>query len=86
MPKLMLIAGLLAILAACATVPESQTTTLVSMDAHDYSCVQTGTRIRLEKGECASQPGRAYTKEELDRVGGFTLSESLRKLDPAIGF
>jgi hypothetical protein len=86
MPKLMLIAGLLAVLAACATVPEAQTTTLVSKDAHDYTCVQTGTRIRLEEGECAPQAGRNYTRDELDRAGGLTLAESLRRLDPSIGF
>lgn len=44
----------------------------------------TGTRIRpsVENGCQGPRPYRTYSAKELERTGAFTVSESLRKLDP----
>jgi len=34
--------------------------------------------------ECAIAPGRAYTREEIDRTGATTVGGALRDLDPSI--
>lgn len=53
----------------------------------EATCVrETGSRItkRDGKSRCTGQPGRAYTKDDLDRTGHTSLGEALRALDPAI--
>lgn len=53
----------------------------------DSRCLrQTGSRIasRDSKGRCATQPGRAYSKEDIDRTGRTDLGDALRTLDPSI--
>jgi hypothetical protein len=47
-------------------------------------CLKTGTRISLKQGECANVPGRVYSKDDLDSTGATTVSEALRRLDPAM--
>lgn len=50
-------------------------------------CVrQTGTRIaqRDDKQRCTALPGRAYSKEDIDRTGHTDLGDALRTLDPSI--
>ena len=53
----------------------------------ETNCVrETGSRItrRDGKSRCTGQPGRAYTKDDLDRTGHTGLADALRTLDPAI--
>ncbi len=53
----------------------------------EANCVrQTGSRITARDGKprCNGQPGRAYTKEDIDRTGHTNLADALRTLDPAI--
>jgi hypothetical protein len=33
---------------------------------------------------CANAPGTAYTREDLDRTGRYTIKEALRALDPRL--
>ncbi|MGR4876544.1 hypothetical protein [Pseudoxanthomonas sp. LARHCG66] len=53
----------------------------------EANCVrQTGSRIRPRdhKTACNGLPGRAYTKEDLDRTGHLNLADALRSLDSSI--
>lgn len=53
----------------------------------EANCVrQTGSRIRQRdaKSACNGQPGRSYTKDELDSTGHTDLADALRALDPAV--
>ena len=53
----------------------------------EANCVrQTGSRIRPRdhKTACNGLPGRAYTKEDLDRTGHLNLADALRTLDSSI--
>lgn len=53
----------------------------------DSTCLrQTGSRITQRNGKprCTGQPGRAYTKDEIDRTGYTNLGEALRALAPAV--
>ena len=34
--------------------------------------------------ECAKAPGRAYTREDIERTGAATTADALRRLDPSI--
>ena len=45
-----------------------------------------GSRIRQRdaKTACNGQPGRSYSKDDLDRTGQPSLAEALRTLDPSI--
>ncbi|MBD9478250.1 hypothetical protein [Pseudoxanthomonas sp. PXM02] len=53
----------------------------------EANCVrETGSRItrRDGKSRCTGQPGRAYTKDDLNSTGHLNLSDALRTLDPSI--
>lgn len=53
----------------------------------EANCVrQTGSRIRQRdaKTACNGQPGRSYSKDELDRTGHTNLADALRTLDPSV--
>lgn len=55
----------------------------------DNSCLtQTGSRIapRADKQgrKCVNAPGRAYSKDDLDRTGATDLADALRRLDPSV--
>jgi hypothetical protein len=53
----------------------------------EANCVRkTGSRIRQRdaKTACTGQPGRSYSKDELDRTGHTNLGDALRALDPAV--
>ncbi|UNK49240.1 hypothetical protein MNR01_16170 [Lysobacter sp. S4-A87] len=55
-----------------------------------YNCLQyTGSRIRTAdprtgKTQCAQGPGRAYSRDDLERTGQVDLHDALRHLDPSI--
>lgn len=54
-----------------------------------YCLRETGSRIVARhnaKGQkrCNAMPGRAYTREDLDRTGQVNIADALRTLDPAI--
>lgn len=34
--------------------------------------------------ECAKSPGRAYSREDIERTGATTTADALRRLDPSI--
>lgn len=34
--------------------------------------------------QCINAPGRAYSREDIDRTGTFDLTDALRRLDPAV--
>lgn len=58
-------------------------------DVTDSNCLkQTGSRIapRPDKQgrKCVNAPGRAYSKEDLDRTGATGLADALRRLDPSV--
>ena len=70
--------------AAPTTTPVKTEDTPRLSDAH---CIrQTGSRIRQRdaKTRCNGQPGRSYSKDDLDRTGQTGLAEALRTLDPSI--
>ena len=53
----------------------------------DETCLRhTGSRItqRDGKARCTGQPGRAYSKDDIDRTGHTHLADALRALDPAL--
>lgn len=53
----------------------------------EANCVrETGSRITKRDGKprCTGQPGRAYTREDIERTGHLNLSDALRTLDPAV--
>lgn len=53
----------------------------------EANCVRaTGSRITKRDGKprCTGQPGRAYTREDIERTGHLNLSDALRTLDPAV--
>lgn len=69
--------------ASAAMPPKSEDKPRLS-DAH---CIrQTGSRIRQRDARtaCNGQPGRSYSKDDLDRTGQPSLAEALRTLDPSI--
>lgn len=73
--------------AAPATDAKAAPDTAEKARLSDANCVrQTGTRItpRDGKSRCNGQPGRAYTKDDIDRTGHTNLADALRTLDPAI--
>lgn len=57
--------------------------------AFDNNCLRyTGTRIQQRdkngKPVCNPVPGRAYSKQDIDRTGEIDLADALRKLDPSV--
>jgi hypothetical protein len=76
------------LLAACATSPQVSDpvarNAITSTPPGPSTCLHTGTRIRLEEGECANVSGRAYSRSDIERTGALTVDEALRMLDPAI--
>lgn len=79
------------VLAACTHTPQ-QGDTPTRRDEAGYKlittapqrdCLTTGTHIALKPGECAMQPGRVYSQEDLERTGGMNPLDALRLLDPA---
>lgn len=79
---------------ASVVAPATQAAATVQRDAdradYDAHCVrETGTRIRTRVqspgAHCqAVGPGRAYTRDDLDRTGEINIADALRRLDPAI--
>ena len=68
-------------------VTPAQATAEKSADA--FCLRETGSHLRTIRNdqhavECVAAPGRAYTREDIERTGAFTTAEALRRLDPAI--
>lgn len=61
-------------------------------DADAFCLRQTGSHLRSvtpkahgdRAVECASEPGRVYTREDIDRTGAISTADALRRLDPSI--
>jgi len=57
-------------------------------DMADRNCLKyTGSRLisaDRHGRKCANAPGRAYTRDDLERTGAVDLADALRMLDPAI--
>jgi len=49
-------------------------------------CIRdTGSRIkRTDPTACNGEPGRSYSREELESAGGMDMADALRRLDPSI--
>jgi hypothetical protein len=74
---------------AARTAAGAQTPAASSDDKRlsDARCLrETGSRITKRDGKprCTGQPGRAYTKDDLNSTGHLNLSDALRTLDPSI--
>jgi hypothetical protein len=92
--------GLAAQPPADAVTDPATSETPVAHDAiDDANCLRyTGSRIKADdqpmtaetpvdaegKPSCANAPGTAYTREDLDRTGRYTIKEALRALDPRL--
>lgn len=51
----------------------------------DHQPITAQTPVDAEgKPSCANAPGTAYTREDLDRTGRYTIKEALRALDPRL--
>ena len=53
----------------------------------DENCLRhTGSRITQRDGKprCTGQPGRVYSKDDIDSTGHTNLADALRALDPAL--
>jgi hypothetical protein len=75
--KLLAAGSLILALGACATQP----TEVAEQAAGQKQCLrETGTRIDSRKGECVNGSGRSYTREEIERTGGNSTGEGLRRL------
>ncbi len=72
-------ACLMAVLAGCATTPPNRT----AETGPKAGCVATGSRVPLDKNECAAF-GRSYSGEDLQRTGHIDTARALQSLDPAI--
>lgn len=75
--------------AAAKTAPDAQTPVADGDKKRlsDANCLrETGSRITQRNGKprCTGQPGRAYTKDDIDRTGHTNLGDALRALDPAV--
>jgi hypothetical protein len=66
---------------ACASTPSTTAADQIAKvdPGPNRHCVETGSRIA---GTC--NPGQSYSREEIERTGGLTLSESLSRLSPAL--
>lgn len=61
-------------------------------DADAFCLRQTGSHVRSvtpkahgdRAVECASEPGRVYSREDIERTGAISTSDALRRLDPSI--
>jgi len=74
---------------AAQTVADEQTPAAASdrKRLSDENCLrQTGSRITQRDGKprCTGQPGRVYSKDDIDRTGHTNLADALRALDPAL--
>lgn len=76
---------------------EADSTTAVGADTYaDTNCLRyTGSHLatanprrvaaaQKQKDACINAPGRAYTREDIERTGEVDLKRALQKLDPAI--
>jgi hypothetical protein len=77
-------AFLAAVIAGCASMPPNPGSSSAAADAGSKSgCVATGSRVPLDKNECAAF-GRSYSGEDLQRTGHIDTARALQSLDPAI--
>jgi hypothetical protein len=75
-------ACLLALVAGCATAPQSRTNAAANATPNT-GCLTTGSRIPLGPGECAAL-GQSYSGDELRQTGQVEVGPALRMLDPAV--
>ena len=77
-------ACLMAVLAGCASAPQNKPSANAAVDTGPKAgCVATGSRVPLDKNECAAF-GRSYSGEDLQRTGHIDTGRALQSLDPAI--
>jgi hypothetical protein len=65
--------------------------TAAEKSADSFCLHETGSHLRAIRNEhnehaveCANAPGRAYTREDIERTGATTTADALRRLDPSI--
>lgn len=68
------------LLGACAGAP-NRTTNAPQASAKAGCVTETGTRIEKRDGE-RCEAGRTYTREDLERSGGITTGEAIRRVQP----
>ncbi|MGH8540359.1 MAG: hypothetical protein ACRETW_07640 [Stenotrophobium sp.] len=84
-----LILGLATAAYAADPAPAATTTAAKSVKADSAisrpDCIRsTGSLILPKNGGCLNVPGRAYTREDIERTGAITTSGALQMLDPSI--
>lgn len=71
-------------------VPATQVAEASTQPVSERHCLrETGSRIvarQNAKGQkrCNAMPGRAYTRDDLNRTGQVNIADALRMLDPAV--
>lgn len=69
------------LLGACASSPPATRTQAEA--PVDRNCLrETGSRIPPRPGACVIGVGRSYSRDDLDRTGGATTGDALRRLVP----
>ena len=66
-------------LGGCATEPRTETAE-DSTQATRHCIRDTGTRVEVPEGRCVNAPGRVYTNEDLERSGGMSVGDALRRI------
>lgn len=95
MPSHILVAALLLAVAGAGAVAQAQSVAAPPLPAQpevrqanrpgDRTCIRdTGSLIRVKKGQCLPVAGRSYNQQDLQRTGEPNLGSALQKLDPAI--
>ncbi len=74
-----------------AKVDKSAAQTAAEKSADSFCLRETGSHLRAITNdhskravECANAPGRAYTREDIERTGAINTADALRRLDPSI--
>lgn len=73
-----------------AAAPPTQVANTTEEPLSERYCLrETGSRIvahQNAKGQkrCNGMPGRAYTREDIERTGQINIADALRMLDPAV--
>lgn len=80
MRNLLLIVAAAGALSACA---HGQGRTSEAKADNPYCLHDTGSRIATKPDQCNNQPGRSISREEMERTGGFTTFDAIRRIEPS---
>jgi outer membrane murein-binding lipoprotein Lpp len=68
---------------ASTTQPQRTASAAVPLPA-GCAPLESASRIPAKAGSCSSQPGRVYTRTDVDRTGQTNVGDALQMLDPSI--